>query len=30
MRDRPDHAWTVPERAAAVSMSRSTFAGRFP
>ena len=29
MRDRPDHPWTVPEMAAAVSMSRSTFAERF-
>jgi len=29
MRDRPDHPWTVPELAAAVSMSRSAFAARF-
>jgi AraC-like DNA-binding protein len=29
MRDRPDHPWTVPEMAAVVSMSRSTFAERF-
>src|SRR5256714_572412 len=29
MRDRPDHSWTVPEMAAAVAMSRSTFAERF-
>ena len=29
MRDRPDHPWTVPEMAAAVAMSRSTFAERF-
>ena len=29
MRDRPDHPWTVPEIAGAVSMSRSTFAERF-
>jgi AraC-like DNA-binding protein len=29
MRDRPDHPWTVPEIAAAVSMSRSAFAARF-
>jgi len=29
MREHPDRAWTVPELAAAVSMSRSTFAERF-
>jgi AraC-like DNA-binding protein len=29
MRDSPDHPWTVPEIAAAVSMSRSTFSERF-
>lgn len=29
MRDHPDHSWTVPEMAAAVSMSRSAFAERF-
>jgi AraC family transcriptional regulator, alkane utilization regulator len=29
MRDNPDHAWTVPKLAAAVSMSRSAFAERF-
>jgi AraC-like DNA-binding protein len=29
MRDRPGHQWTVTELAAAVSMSRSTFAERF-
>lgn len=29
MREHPDRAWTVPELAAAVSMSRSTFSQRF-
>ena len=29
MREHPDRAWTVPELAAAVSMSRSSFAERF-
>jgi len=29
MRDRPDHPWTIPEIAGAVSMSRSAFAERF-
>ncbi|HYU63911.1 MAG TPA: AraC family transcriptional regulator [Verrucomicrobiae bacterium] len=29
MRGHPEHPWTVPELAAAVSMSRSTFAERF-
>ena len=29
MRDHPDHPWTVPKLASAVSLSRSAFAGRF-
>jgi transcriptional regulator GlxA family with amidase domain len=29
IREQPEHPWTVPQMAAAVSMSRSTFADRF-